>query len=83
MPFHETFTSFQNEHYHYTFFKTHIDLSSPQNSRLTVAEKATDGDLLDMFADDFEDTVDSKNQVESGKDSEKEADVKEEFKSKQ
>lgn len=48
-----------------------------ENSRLTTAEKASDGDLLDMFADDFDGKEDSnKEQSESLKDS----DRKEEFK---
>ncbi|GFS23576.1 CD2 antigen cytoplasmic tail-binding protein 2 [Elysia marginata] len=51
-----------------------------QDSRLTIAEKASDGDLLDMFADDFEGKEDgNKDQEESEKESNK-GDAKVEFK---
>ncbi|GFN99414.1 Cd2 antigen cytoplasmic tail-binding protein 2 [Plakobranchus ocellatus] len=39
-----------------------------ENSRLTIAEKGDDGNLLDMFADDFDEKDESKANQKSGKD---------------
>ncbi|KAK3707682.1 hypothetical protein RRG08_050497 [Elysia crispata] len=50
-----------------------------QNSRLTIAEKSNDEDLLDMFADDFEGKED-KGHYESEKELNNQGDGKEEFK---